>query len=213
MKIRKAISSILLCTVLAGCSSSGKSHEITLDQSNCPISTMRTGTERQGIKTYGNSFECTDTGSYFLCDINGKSWLLYADHGSDTIIKLCGRPDCSHTDIDCNACFKSAASICYYDGFLYTFDIENGDLFRINLDGTQRVSVYNISSYESENGYRGRYDQKIVNGVLIVTERKINENGVTVSDSIYYKLDGSMDDPKNNNSFWGISYLRTEKIL
>lgn len=107
MKIRKVISSILLCTVLAGCSNSSPSHEIPLDQSSdCPISTMRTGTERQGVKTYGNGFECTQKGSYFMC--NGteiNTWLLYSDHGSDTIIKLCGRPDCNHTDKDCNAFF------------------------------------------------------------------------------------------------------------
>lgn len=203
MKIKKLISTILLCIVLSACSDSSISNEIPLEQANCPISTMRTGTERQGIKTYGNGFECTETGSYFMCEVNGISWLLYADHGSDTIIKLCGRPDCNHTGSDCNAYFDSTVSICYYNGFLYTFSKSSGDVIRMNLDGTERVTVYNTSSFEGSNGYCGRYDQKIVNGTLILTLMKIDENGETISQSCYYKLDGSMDEPKAD-TFLGI---------
>ncbi|MDE6580355.1 MAG: hypothetical protein K2K41_07465 [Ruminiclostridium sp.] len=73
----------------------------------------------------------------------------------------------------------------------------------MNLDGTERVTVYNTSSFEGSNGYRGRYDQKIVNGTLILTLMKIDENGETTSQSCYYKLDGSMDEPKAD-TFWGI---------
>ena len=196
------IFTILLCTVLASCSNSGPSHEIPLEQSsNCPISTMRTGTERQGIKTYGNGFECTDTGSYFMCDINGISWLLYVDHDSDTIVKLCGRPDCNHTGEDCNAYFGSAKSICYYNGFLYTFYDESftpnsGDIIRINLDGTERVTVYNVSSFEKANNCKGRYNPKVLNGIFMADSLIIDENGQTVSKAYYYKLDGSMKVPK-----------------
>ena len=197
MKIKKLISSILLCTVLAGCSDSNILNEIPLEQANCPISTLRTGTERQGIKTYGNGFECTQDGSYFMYDgFGGGSWLLYIDHGSDTVIKLCGRPDCNHTGSDCNAYFDSAKSVCYYNGFLYTFNISSGDVIRLNLDGTERITTYNISSFERAHKYSGRFNQKIFNGILFVDEMKINENGEQEVESFYYKLDGSMDEPK-----------------
>lgn len=198
-KLKKIISSILLCTVLAGCSDSTPSHEIPLNQSSsCPVSTMRTGTARQGIKGYGNSFECTQEGSYFMLDEAGAgSWLLYADHGSDTFIKLCGRPDCNHIGTGCNARFSGGtASICYYDGFLYTFDLSSGDIIRINLDGTERTTVYNVSSFEKQNGFKGRWDQKIMNGVLFITEIEINDKGENVGKGIYYKLDGSMKEPE-----------------
>lgn len=195
MKIRKAISSILLCTVLAGCSSSGESHEIPLDQSSdCPVSTIRTGIERQGIKTYGNGFECIDAGSYFMYN-NGDSWLLYADHGSDTFIKLCGRPDCNHLDKDCNAFFKSAYNICYYNDFLYTFDNDD-NIIRINLDGTERTSMYNISSFMKDKGYNGEFGMRILNGIFFIDLTKVNESGSTVRDGYYYKLDGSMNEPQ-----------------
>ena len=194
--IKKIISFVLLCAVLSGCSNNNPSHEIPLENSNCPISTMRTGTERQGIKNYGNSFECTETGSYFMCEINEKSWLLYADHGSDSFIKLCGRPDCDHNKNDCNAFFDKAVSVCYYNGFLYTFNISNGDIIRMNLDGTERITTYNISSFEGAHKYSGRFNQKIINGILIVDEMTINEKGEQKVESIYYKLDGSFDEPK-----------------
>ena len=153
---------------------------------------MRTGTERQGIKTYGNSFECTDTGSYFMLNDNGTSWLLYADRDSDTFMKLCGRPDCNHSDENCNAFFKSAYNICYYDGFLYTFD-DNDDIIRINLDGTERVSVYNIESFAKAGGCDGRSGMKILNGVFMIDLIKVNENGWDTYNGFFYKLDGSMD--------------------
>ncbi len=207
--IKKIISAVLVCTVLAGCSSSGKSHEIPLDQSsNCPVSTRRTGTQHQGIKNIRNGFECTQEGSYFLYKQSfAGRWLLYADHGSDTIHKLCGRPDCTHTDSDCNAYFNEATSICYYDGFLYifnfenTFNIKSGDVIRMNLDGTERTVVYNTAEFIQTNGYSSVLMPVIFNGVFFFNPAKINEDGKTVLDNAYYKLDGSMDEPKTESFF------------
>ena len=52
----------------------------------------------------------SDRGIYFIyrpdwqLDVTPPSpWILYMDHGSDTVIKLCGRPDCTHDTTDCNA--------------------------------------------------------------------------------------------------------------
>ena len=208
MKIKKLISSMLLCTVLSGCSDSSISHEIPLEQSNCPISTMRTGTYRQCIKSMANGFECTQEGSYFMhIEPTIGSWLLYTDHGSDTVIKLCGRPDCNHNDRDCNAFFNKAYNICYYDGFLYTFDYKDsfstssGDLIHMNLDGTERVSVYNTASFVQASGYRTVDCPIIFNGMLFLLCSNVDETGTTVSECYYYKLDGSMDEPKIDSFF------------
>lgn len=100
------------------------------------------------------------------------SWLLYADHGSDAVIKLCGRPDCDHHVSDCNAFFNKAYNICYYDGYLFTFDYKSsfdassGDLIRMNLDGTQRVTIYNTASFVKTNGYDTVNSPIIYNGFL-----------------------------------------------
>ena len=88
--------------------------------SACFVPQERTGIREQYLATLQNSFECTDTGVYFMCqDIKGNSFLLYGDHGSDTLVKLCGRPDCYHTGGECNAYFDGGTSVCYYDGYLY----------------------------------------------------------------------------------------------
>ncbi|MBD5080566.1 MAG: hypothetical protein HDT44_02235 [Ruminococcaceae bacterium] len=203
MRFKKIISSILLCTVLAGCSNSSETHEIPLEQSNCQISTVRTGTQRQGIKGYGNNFECTTSGSYFMCDIGTKTWLLYVDHTSDTIIKLCGRPDCTHTDSDCNAYFDSCMNICYYDGFLYTFNMDSKNVIRMNLDGTERITVYNVAKWFADNKYQNIVNPKIINGVLFFMLGKLDDNGAITYDNVYYKLDNSMDEPKID-VFWEI---------
>ena len=200
--MKRITTSILLCITLAGCASNTELPDSPSKPSNCPISTLRTGTERQGIKTYGNGFECTDTGSYFMCTIGTETWLLYTDHGSDTIIKLCGRPDCNHTDKDCNAFFDSAYGICCYNGFLYTFD-GNDDIIRMNLDGTERTSIYNISSFAKAKGYDGEFGMRVLNGVFMIDLTKVDESGLTVREGYYYKLDGSMDElqPVHNISF------------
>ena len=201
--MKRITTSILLCITLAGCASNTELPDSPSKPSSCPISTLRTGTELQGIKTYGNGFECTDTGSYFMCTIGTETWLLYTDHGSDTIIKLCGRPDCNHTDKDCNAYFIFANSICYYNGFLYTFINKDDEIIRMNPDGTERTPIYNISSFEKAGGYNGSLSPRIVNGVFFISLTKVDKNGVTIIDSYYYKLDGSMDEPKPvENSFY-----------
>ena len=73
------------------------------------VSGIRTGGKRDILNLTSNEFECTDDGAYFTTfglyayvDLEGslQTWpcsnFFYLDHGSDTVIKLCGRPDCTH---------------------------------------------------------------------------------------------------------------------
>ncbi len=215
MKIKKIISAVLLCTVFASCSNNAPYHEIPLDiSSGCPVSTMRTGTERQGIKTLANSFECTQEGAYFMSQgVEFGRWLLYSDHGSDNVIKLCGRPDCAHNNKECNAYFDGAVSVSYYNGSLYTYDIYSRDLIRINLDGTERTTVYNVSSFLGKNEIKRTYKQTIINGVFFITGSKLNDMGEEVMSTAYYKLDSSMNEPKIDPSLTLYIYADGEKFI
>ena len=158
----------------------------------CRVSSQRTGARRQGIDALDNGFEVTDTGAYWMYD----HWLLYGDHGSDTIIKLCGRPDCTHSDEDCNAYFGGCNNICYYGGYLYTFGYDG--LYRINLDGSKRLLVFNLPDFKMDlrENYRGKFAPEIRNGVLSFDLTKLDESGNQIGTSFYYKLDGSMESPK-----------------
>ena len=176
-----------------GTTSTLDNHELTVPiVDECRVSSKRTGTNRQGITVLANGFECTDIGSYWMCD----SWLLYGDHNSDTVIKLCGRPDCTHSDSDCNAYFGSCSSICYYDGYLYTFGDEG--LYRINLDGSDRLLVFDLPAFMVglHDNYRGIYAPTIWNGLLSFDLTKLDGSGNQIGTSFYYKLDGSMKVPK-----------------
>ena len=166
-----------------------------------------------------NGFECTDKGSYFMCQIGGAYWLLYIEHGSDTVIKLCGRADCTHTDSDCNAYFATGINICYYDGYLYTYggDGSRKGLIRLNLDGTERRMIYTLYDFENEgfmqkHGYTGGSSHKITNGVFVFNLKKLDENGETIIHRYYYTLDGSMKEPEISDYAVGI-YADGEAII
>ena len=196
---------ILAYSLLSGCSDSVKdpNEVFTTPLEECPISTVRTGTERQGINALENGFECTETGSYWMCIVGTKHWLLYSDHGSDTVIKLCGRPDCTHTDEDCNACLPHGVNVCYYEGYLYTYinDIDNGQegLIRMNLDGTERLLVFDLGAFMEEQACRGLSSVTIRNGIFSFGLVKVDDEGNRISTSYYYKLDGSMESPARAN--------------
>ena len=200
----------ILCSLIS-CSKGEKNPAFEFPPAEgCQVSSVRTGTQRQGIYSMGNGFECTENGAYFMCRPSKSTnyWLLYADHGSDTVIKLCGRPDCTHSDSECNAFFRTGVNICYYDGYLYTYGSIGDSVFgrmgliRMNLDGSGRELVYNLSDFEKENGYGGMSGCEIFNGMFCFNLTKLDENGKTVSHSYYYKLDGSMKEPERG----GISF-------
>ena len=166
--------------------------------SACFVPQERTGIREQYLAILGNSFECTDTGVYFMCqDMKGDSFLLYGDHGSDTLVKLCGRPDCDHRGQDCNAYFSTGgSSVCYYDGYIYVTTASGGsvELFRLNLDGSDRVKVMDSSGANPGPGYSGTVDTMAWNGVFSFSLSKIDKEGNEELKSYYYLLDGSMEE-------------------
>ena len=170
---------------------------------NSPVPNVRTGIEEQYLFTIGNSYECTDMGVYFVCKTidPAKAFILYGDHGSDTLVKLCGRPDCTHSDRDCNACVPGADSICYYDGYLYVSTMLGGtvQLYRMDPDGNNRVKVMDSSCIGV--GYGGAYSPIICNGVLFFCLTRTGEDGGEVGDTYFYRLDGSVEKPTPTESF------------
>ena len=208
---------LLLLLSLLGCEQNRQGgEEETEGTSEAPSQTYsagfvpqeRTGIREQYLAISGNSFECTDTGVYFMCqDMQGNSFLLYGDHGSDTLVKLCGRPDCDHTGQDCNAYFpQSGSSVCYYDGYLYVTTIGGGaKLYRMNPDGSDRVEVMDSKSVNPGSGYTGTSDVMAWNGIFSFSLFRVDEEGNEQTKSYYYLLDGSMDEVQEIDS--GIGWL------
>ena len=156
-----------------------------------PIPAERTGILRK-LGLADKNYEFTDTGIYYF---DKYGFLMYADHGSDTFVMLCNRPNCPHADqpvvdwVNCNASFEGS-SLCYYDGYLYVF---GGDTIqRCNLDGTDHTTI--LSLEETLGAYSGYSLPSLWNGYLTLFVKRINDStGEIQSDGYYYKLDGSME--------------------
>ena len=193
---------ILALLLLAGCAAQdmpdATEEQIQYDwmAGESPVPVQRTGIASQGIYSVSNGFECTEDGVYFMLDTYQGYYLFYGDHGSDTIIKLCGRPDCGHSDEECNAFFDRGCNICYYDGYLYTVQrmkssFGDYEVIRMNPDGSDQVSVVDTRGVSQE--YSGSTFHMLWNGMFTIALTRVMEDGSTRADSYYYRLDGSMD--------------------
>ena len=187
--MKKIICVILAIMLLCGCTSptaeDGEAASIRYDwvADHSPIPDRITGIDLQGEDNVQNGFECSNTGFYAMC--NG--WMLYCDHGSDEIIKLCGRPDCTHTDENCNAYFEKGANVCLEDGKLYV-TVNYTDLVQVDLDGTNRITVLKAADF-SETGSNTIESPHIWSGIYNVGMGRLNEDGEYILDVYYAPLD------------------------
>ena len=170
------------------------------------VSGIRTSVYRKDGSLGGREYECTDNGVYFLTlgfsaeysgygyDI-GTTYLFFADHDSNQMIKLCGRPDCTHDTTECNSSLLHGHhGICYYDGYLYY--AESGDiasdivsLWRVNPDGSDRIKVLDCAGLNNGE-YSGFYGPYIQNGVFMIGLVLMDDiTGDALPDWYYCRLD------------------------
>lgn len=180
-----------------------------------PVPVKRMGIERSGMRS-----TVSPTGTYFIGGYlpgmtPANPVILYVDHGSDTVIKLCGRPDCTHDTTDCNAYLQDGSNLCYDNGYLYAIsggydeldDDVNCKLVRMDPDGTDRVELFDFRAFAKENGAEYANCQMITEGYLIFTTYRWVSTGKTsmTSESVesyLYKLDGSMEPEVLENDGW-----------
>lgn len=181
-----------------------------------PISGIRTGLHRNISSLGSNEYECTDNGIYYISGSGGESfrvynednsylyanYLFYCDHDSNQMIKLCGRPDCTHDTFDCNAVLGDVlGGITYYDQHLYFTTYTTSELilllWRMDPDGNNREQV--TDCYSANNGtYGGPYDSAsapfVQNGVFGTDLVYFDENAEIgfQADWFYTKLDGKV---------------------
>ncbi len=146
-------------------------------------------------------FACTETGYYIVGEDerDNKNYIFYGDYGSDTLVKLCGRPDCDHLNEDCNARFDSCDSV-YYDGsHLFVNEAPfpgKPRVIRMDLDGSNQEVVLDLADFvTSQMSFGNYYAPHISNGVFFLCTTRLDESGNRVAAQIYYKLDGSMEEP------------------
>ena len=193
------------------------------------LSGIRTGGRRDISNLTANEFECVDNGVYFnatqmhaFYNVDesptsiGGTFLFFADHNSDTFIKLCGRPDCSHDTDQCNAFLMNALGITYYDGHLYFATVElaqNGiaALYRMDMDGSNRVKILDCTAV-NDGTYSSFWDPQFINGVFMMGMGRIDETtGEVVDDWFYCKLDENS--PKLKKAATGFCWTDGEAFL
>ena len=197
----KRLTALLICVLLlAGCASGITETTAPTEPEyigNSPVPNIRTGIYSSGMSGIGNHMEVTPSGVYIMCSVGGgRSYLLYADHSSDTLVKLCARPDCTHSDRLCNAYFENGSSV-YYDGSNLYVGEHAGTMikvYRLDIDGGNRIQIMDSSAVRE--GYnKGGGNVVISNGYCFFTLAKMVSGEMEETD-FYFKLDGSMEQPE-----------------
>ena len=170
-----------------------------------PVPNKRMGLQRAGIN--GLYYTLSPTGIYFIDNPDsGGSFIRYADNGSDTFIKLCGRPDCNHGNENCNAYLNYGNALCYYGGYLYAVTGTGAiapecKLIRMEPDGSNHVAVLDLREFAKAHG--GDYVECNVfrEGYCLFSVYDFKDMGGQFSGTwiayYLYKLDGSMEEPQN----------------
>ena len=192
-----------------------------------PIAVRRSGLLRAGLNTV--PFDVTNQGFYYIsfaAGSNPNSYILYGDNNSDTVIKLCGRADCTHDTKDCNAYVGSTCyAISCWNGYLYVVyeeaDVNMGHnltLYRMNLDGSDRVVVLDLHQFALDNDLEYASYELMTDGYLnfAIGHYEKQPDGTLWpfwDESYYFALDGSMKEPKLVESEVGYLYSCGEVIL
>lgn len=224
---------LALCLLLIGCQNKSKP-SINLPQKTnkpadveytvaydwmageSPVRTKRICTLRASVNN--PYFAVSPTGCYFIQSTTGStdSFILYVDNGTDTMVKLCGRPDCNHSDSDCNAYLYYGSMLSYYNGYLYAVSgagASSGrcELVRMEPDGTERVILLDLLAFADAHG--GDYVQStlIANGYFLFSVYAWKDSGAgslsgTWVETYVYKLDGSLDEPQAVDADGAIIY-------
>lgn len=210
--MKKIIAMLLCILLLTGCTSGVDDSTTPLEPEyigNSPVPNIRTGI----YTSSGTNFEVTESGVYVLCDMGYvRSYLLYADHGSDTFVKLCGRPDCEHTTLQCNAYFENASGL-YYDGshlFVGEQMASIVKVYQLDLDGNNRTVVMDNAAVR--DGFRNSSGLRIRNGICTFSLGKMGSGNVEET-AFYFKLDGSMEHPEQAPDGFSFSYDDGRNIL
>ena len=151
--MRKTILLLLALLLLAGCgkeTAQTKPTEINPQESNQTFRQQISPNDRiQGLFCY-NLIEIPE-GYYFFVHYyrSIRNRLAFCARGETTFHILCGKPNCSHADENCNACVSS--QIMYFNGALYWLEQDEQDwdeckVLKMNLDGTDHQVVAEFTS-------------------------------------------------------------------
>jgi hypothetical protein len=143
----KKICILIILILIAGClaSCNKKSIKEPFESSDIKPESYYTS-YKQGLTT--GKFLETPYGTYIS---SGDGYLYYSEKGNTKYIKLCNKPDCTHSSEDCNAYIKRSI-IGYYDDKIYYVVWNN--LNCMDMDGSNHKRVKTLyEGYDNNFGY------------------------------------------------------------
>lgn len=120
----------------------------------------------------------SEKGYYFM----GNGYLYFVDKETMQSTILCGKPECSHQDQNCNAYLGNISHITYYDGKLYYAagqeqgipGVDEGvwNLYTMNADGTRKTNVMTLRA--QNEGFYSMPTQFVIHKgqVLFLSDRE-----------------------------------------
>lgn len=109
----------------------------------------------QCFSTWTVALCSTEDSIYSSLHVLGRNTqlIVYTDKATGISLPLCGKPECLHNDVTCNASAGplGIAGLAVYDGKLYWGLCGNSVIQRMNLDGTGRETVCATSLNFREN--------------------------------------------------------------
>lgn len=173
-----------------------------------PVANKRIGLKRISLTSMNHAV--SPNGAYFIeHERQADSRLCYMDNGSDRLIPLCGRADCSHNNSDCNAAVSYAEGISFRNGYLYvmcgSMEGSGSSLIRMEPDGSNHVEVLDLLDFASEHGGETATCVLMTEGYFFFKINRWNSQpneygGISATqetiDYYYCALDSSMDEPQ-----------------
>lgn len=149
---------------------------------------------------------CKTENGYYL---QNEGLVYFMDYATGQMIVACGKPECSHNDVDCNA-WVNSSFMSYYNGKLYYCNsdtISDGveTLWSMNLDGTNHTKIQSlqIEKNTSMTSIKYIYQPIISNGYIYYIENNTmlykNRLGADISEA---SLLINEDTAGKRNSTW-----------
>ncbi|MBQ9762126.1 MAG: hypothetical protein IJV82_03515 [Oscillospiraceae bacterium] len=193
-----------------------------------PIPNKRMGILRGGLNDEEHAVG--PDGIYFIppmtndsedyVSVSDDSFILFAEHGSNALIKLCGRADCTHDNVQCDAYLYRGSELSYYGGYLYAVSGEGPHsqetkLVRMASNGRLHETVLDLLQFAKSHGGDFVYCDMITDGYCLFSTHywKETESGLVGErlQSYKYKLDGSMRKPEMME--FGVAYQCGDVVL
>jgi len=143
----------LLIIVFVYINMHNRKSDVRVDLNNITISKQDKDPQPYWSTNGSHNIAAAEDGYYYIT----SSYMMYLDADSLESIPLCGKADCAHNTIECNAYIGDEIyvldNIYYYDGYVYYMPIENGiaTLTRIDKSGAVREKIGELMPSNGSN--------------------------------------------------------------